>query len=279
MNVLKSIGVMQGRLLPKYKGKYQAHPKGYWQNEFKIAKSIGISHIQFLFDNETAEENPIIDEKQFDKILSLELKTKINIESICCDYFINNPLFFTEYSDLNKNTLLLDKLIEAARALNIRTLVIPCLENSSLDNHQKYNSFIKTISKFKNKLEKFNVKLSLESDLSIPEVLNLMKELSSSCYGVNYDIGNSAGYNRDPEAEVMALKNYIQSIHVKDRNLDGISVPLGKGNADFDKSFHALSKIDYSGNFVFETYRDDEGLKIFKEQLEWVLPIMNKHFN
>ena len=52
MNVLKSIGVMQGRLLPKYKGKYQAHPKGYWQNEFKIAKSIGISHIQFLFDNE-----------------------------------------------------------------------------------------------------------------------------------------------------------------------------------------------------------------------------------
>ena len=37
MNVLKSIG-MQGRLLPKYKGKYQAHPKGYWQNEFKIAK-------------------------------------------------------------------------------------------------------------------------------------------------------------------------------------------------------------------------------------------------
>ena len=37
------IGTMQGRLLPKYKGRYQAHPIDYWQKEFEIAKNIGIS--------------------------------------------------------------------------------------------------------------------------------------------------------------------------------------------------------------------------------------------
>ena len=30
---------MQGRLLPKYKNKYQAHPVGYWENEFPIAQN------------------------------------------------------------------------------------------------------------------------------------------------------------------------------------------------------------------------------------------------
>ena len=35
-------GVMQGRLLPKYQGRYQAFPIGSWQSEFNIAKHCGI---------------------------------------------------------------------------------------------------------------------------------------------------------------------------------------------------------------------------------------------
>ena len=34
------IGVMQGRLLPKYHGRYQAHPVDYWQEEFEIARRL-----------------------------------------------------------------------------------------------------------------------------------------------------------------------------------------------------------------------------------------------
>ena len=36
---------MQGRLLPKYKGRYQAHPVGYWQNEFDIAASLNLNQL------------------------------------------------------------------------------------------------------------------------------------------------------------------------------------------------------------------------------------------
>ncbi len=36
------IGVMQGRLLPKYQGRYQAHPVGCWQDEFIVAREVGI---------------------------------------------------------------------------------------------------------------------------------------------------------------------------------------------------------------------------------------------
>ena len=41
-------GVMQGRLLPKYKGRYQAHPVNYWQDEFRIANEIGLDCIEFI---------------------------------------------------------------------------------------------------------------------------------------------------------------------------------------------------------------------------------------
>ena len=36
----KRIGIMQGRLLPKYQGRYQAHPLGYWKNENETDKKI-----------------------------------------------------------------------------------------------------------------------------------------------------------------------------------------------------------------------------------------------
>ena len=35
-------GIMHGRLWPKYKGRYQAHPVGYWKNEFPIASNLGL---------------------------------------------------------------------------------------------------------------------------------------------------------------------------------------------------------------------------------------------
>ena len=54
------IGVMQGRLLPKYQGRYQAHPVGYWQDEFIVAREVGLDCIEFILDYNNAEDNPLI---------------------------------------------------------------------------------------------------------------------------------------------------------------------------------------------------------------------------
>ena len=53
------IGVMQGRLLPKYNGRYQAHPVGYWMEEFEIARSIDLDLIEFILDFNEVEKNPL----------------------------------------------------------------------------------------------------------------------------------------------------------------------------------------------------------------------------
>ena len=41
---------MQGRLVPKYQGRYQAFPISYWQDEFTIAQECGIDLIEFILD-------------------------------------------------------------------------------------------------------------------------------------------------------------------------------------------------------------------------------------
>ena len=39
--------------------------------------------------------------------------------------------------------------------------------------------------------------------------------------------------------------------------------------------FELLSKNDYQGLIIFQAFRDDEGIEIFKEQLNWFLKKAN----
>jgi len=50
---------------------------------------------------------------------------------------------------------------------------------------------------------------------------------------------------------------------------------LGKGNADFTKFFNKLKEFDYQGPFIMQAYRDDEGVEIFKKQLDWIKKYLN----
>ena len=49
---------MQGRLLHKYKGRYQAHPKDTWQDEFFLVQELGLDLIEFIFDYDDFVKNP-----------------------------------------------------------------------------------------------------------------------------------------------------------------------------------------------------------------------------
>ena len=64
-----ALGVMQGRLLPKYQGRYQAHPVGYWQDEFVKATELGLDWIEFILDFNDVESNPLLRAEGMDEIL------------------------------------------------------------------------------------------------------------------------------------------------------------------------------------------------------------------
>ena len=62
----------------------------------------------------------------------------------------------------------------------------------------------------------------------------------------------------DPSDEINLYGKRIKNVHIKDRKLNGSTVPLGEGNADFESIFFNL-KDEYSGNFILQTARDKNG--------------------
>ena len=83
---------MQGRLLPKYKGRYQAHPVGYWSEEFAIAQDIGLDCIEFILDYNDAEQNPLIRPGGIDEIRQAVDSTGVQVKTVCADYFMEAPV-------------------------------------------------------------------------------------------------------------------------------------------------------------------------------------------
>ena len=266
---------MQGRLLPKYQGRYQAHPVDYWQKEFKIAKQIGLDCIEFILDYNDAKKNPLLKAGGVEEILEVCDRTDVSVETICADYFMEAPLHSTNEKTAEKSKDVLINLLETSSKLGITDIVIPCVDQSSLGNKEAVDRFVNKILTILPDAERKEINLSLETDLAPQPFADLLSKFDSNRITVNYDIGNSAALGYDPIEEFDTYGNLVTDIHVKDRELNGGPVILGSGNADFDMFFKKLKEVDFKGPFIFQAYRDDEGIEIFKKQLNW----MTSYFN
>jgi L-ribulose-5-phosphate 3-epimerase len=271
-------GIMQGRLLPKYQGRYQAHPLGYWQDEFFQAKEIGLDCIEFILDFNDFNSNPLLTKGGRLEILELSRDTGVIVKTICADYFMEAPLHSSEQSVANKSYKVLQKLVDTAVEINITDIVIPCVDQSTLNETVAINRFIVQMKKIIPTLERHNVNLSLETDLAPEPFIKLLNTLNSKRITVNYDIGNSAALGFDPIKELEAYGNKISDIHIKDRVLGGGPIVLGEGDADFYRFFNKLKEFNYNGPFIMQAFRDDEGLEIFKKQLLWIKEVMQDSY-
>jgi L-ribulose-5-phosphate 3-epimerase len=272
-------GIMQGRLLPKFKNRYQAHPLGYWQQEFVIAKQIGISYIEFILDYEEHHLNPLMTNSGIEEINCIIQKTGVGVKSICADFFMDAPIHSIDESVSNKSVEVLLRLIVNASELGIKDIVIPCVDHSSLKDLSDQRRLIANLFKPIELASELEVNLALETDLSPTSFLNLLEQFDSEVIKVNYDVGNSAalGFNMVEEFELYG--NRISDLHIKDRELGGGSVELGSGNVDFNLFLKLFSKLDFNGPIVMQVYRDDEGIEIFKKQFDWFKKQIENEFN
>jgi L-ribulose-5-phosphate 3-epimerase len=269
------IGVMQGRLLPKYQDRYQAHPVGYWHDEFFLAQDIGLDYIEFILDFNDAKDNPLLNDNGLNEISAVVDKTGVKVKTICADYFMEAPLHSEDLSVSEQSEKVLTKLLYNSAKLGVSDIVIPCVDQSSLNNKVKIDNFLKKMQPSVRVAEALNVNLSLETDLAPKPFAKLLENFNSNKVTVNYDIGNSAALGYDIEEEFAMYGDLITDIHIKDRELMGGSVILGNGNADFDLFFSIIDKHNYSGPYIMQSYRDDEGVDIFKKQLEWLRPYIS----
>ncbi len=262
---------MQGRLIKKFHGRYQAHPMDDWEKEFKIANQHNLGNIEFIIDFYKPELNPLLNFSGNNRIKMLEKKYKVKVYSICADYFMSNPIH-SMGKKKNYSLEFLKVLIVAANKLGITNIILPCVDQSTISNnklHQK--NLIKNILSLKKLLEINKVNLLLETDLPPNKIRYILNKLNFKYFGINYDTGNSASLNYKISEEFKVYGKSIKEIHIKDRLLNGKSIRLGKGNMDFKLFFHELKKLNYKGKLIFQPYRDNNGKKIFFEQYDWFL--------
>ena len=184
------------------------------------------------------------------------------------------PLHSEKKYESNASKDILMNLINKSSELGIKDIVIPCVDQSSLNHKADELRFIDALKPAIEVAEDNKINLSLETDLPPRNFLSLLNSLDSEYVTVNYDIGNSASLGFDPEEELDAYGQKITDIHIKDRKFGGGSVLLGNGDSKFTTFFRKLKEFNYSGPFIMQAYRDDEGLEIFKKQLAWIRPYL-----
>jgi len=261
------IGIMQGRLLPKFCGRYQAHPVGYWQDEFPIAQKLGLNCIEVILDYNDLPRNPLTSHVGLENIKGIVAKTGVEVQSICADYFMQAPLHASDSTIRRSSLIQLKDLISNAAVLGVRDVVIPCVDQSSLLEPVSWPYLIGTLHEVQPLLEETGINLSLETDLGPQEFARLLDQIGLSQVTVNYDTGNSAALGYDTEEELNAYGHSITDVHIKDRKLGGGPVEVGAGDADIRRTLSLLSALNYTGPFVMQAFRDDEGITVFSRQL------------
>lgn len=269
IELFERLGVMQGRLSPKYNGRYQAHPVGYWEEEFPIAADLSLGYIEFIFDYNNIDDNPLMSDVGLKKISSISQKYNVNVKTVCADYFMEYPLHSQSETVREESCKVLMKLIGQCNKVGVSDIIIPCVDQSSLRNDESKNMFVEKMKYLIEKLEHLKVNLSLETDFSPNDFLELLSILDSSMVTVNYDTGNSAYLGYDIVEEFKTYGSRISDIHIKDRVFQGGSVFLGSGDVDFTSFFIESNNIGYNGPIIFQAYREDNGVESFKVQLEW----------
>lgn len=257
-----NIGIMQGRLTePKGRG-IQFFPFDNWEDEFYSARDCGLDEIEFIFDYDNYEKNPLWSDSGIQSVRHLMKSTSIEINTVCFDYFMRRPFYKApkdkEALIKNENTIIIKGVLSAMDQLGIRLIEIPLVDDSSLKSVEekvKFKSWLQEIIKSAPE----GIRFGLETDLPPQEFKDYILSFEEPRLGANYDSGNSSGIGYDLYEEVTTLQDLIFNIHIKDRVYHGTTVQLGTGSADFERFFQGLQEIGYRGNFILQAARGVEG--------------------
>jgi hexulose-6-phosphate isomerase len=255
---------MQGRLSPPLHGRIQSFPAGTWQAEFARAAEAGLQAIEWIYDVEDADSNPIGSAEGLAEMRLLSKKHAVEVQSLCADYFMPFPFVRAAEADWEERLRKMEWLLDRCRMAGLRHVVLPFVDNSRIDSVQDRRDVIRLFERLKGTLERLDLQVHLETSLGPDEFRSLIEEIAQPRVRINYDSGNSASLGFAPEAEWGAYGKLIGSVHIKDRVKAGGTVPLGSGHADFPALTRCLKRFDYQGRFILQVARGITG-----DEVDW----------
>lgn len=246
---------MQGRLSPIYYERIQCFPANHWQNEFILARDIGLDLIEWTLDAEDLYVNPLMNDEGRLEIKNLSRKYGVNVTSLTADFVMQEPFWhFEDYEREYRKQVFID-VCNACYLTSIRTIVVPLVDSSSIRSLSEERDVIEFFFWLTPFLSERGIRIVYESGYTPQELARFIGSLPPGTHGINYDIGNSASLGFNCLEEFAAYGSRITHIHVKDRLLGGTTVPLGQGDVDFNLVLSHFKRTDYSGSFILQTAR------------------------
>lgn len=274
---MKRIGIMQGRLSPPTNGKFQSFPKYSWEEEFRKAESCGLKSIEWIFEADNHDQNPLSSDAGIKNINQVCRETGVIIESICADYFMDIPYFNLEIKEKINLQNKLRWLIAQAVKINVKYIDLPFVDSSSIGGKYNFDQVIEFVTPSIEIAEKNNIIIALETDLNPTEFKSLLELFNHKSIRANYDTGNSSGIGYDSREELKTYGKYISTLHIKDRLLNNGTLPLGTGSANFDIFFQELAKLDYKGPIILQAAREADEIKTAIANCKFVNTYMSKY--
>jgi sugar phosphate isomerase/epimerase len=259
------IGIVQGRLSASPKNRLQFFPKN-WQEEFILAKKINYNFIEFFSERKFNKNNPIWNKKKLIEYSELSKKNNLKILNFCDDYIISHSI------NEKKTQIYILKLLNNLNKIKIKNLILPMYGKSNLTdlNFNKYEKVIKWIVKKSKK-----IKILIESNISPNEFKMFKQNVNSKKLLFLFDTGNRINLKRNMYEDFLSMFNYIEHIHIKDKNKRKQNVKLNTGLVNFPKLFKIIKKMKYKKNFTFETTRGEYPIKTAKNNINFLKKGLN----
>ena len=264
------IGIMQGRIYREPFRPLQSFPWETWEQEFFRARALGFDCLEWLFDREAWERNPIWTEAGRRRLRELIRGTGVAVPTLCAHYFIDGSLLSPREPARTATLEIMTALIGHAASVGVRVLVVPLLEEAGLDTPARRRLARQSLRACLPALESAGVSLALETDLPGPEMAAFLEEVGHPGVGVCFDTGNAAALGYNPGAEVRQLKPWLAEVHIKDRLYQGPSVPLGEGAVDFAAFFPVLADLGYEGPIILETQTGEDAENMARRHRDFV---------
>jgi len=178
---------------------------------------------------------------------------------VCADYFMDKPLVRCGEQERNERLQELSRILTNGRSVGVNRVVIPFVDASAIRSREDFAAVEESLQAAMPFAEETGIEIHLETSLGPAEFAKLLDRIPNPKLKVNYDSGNSSSLGYSPADEFAAYGDRIGSVHIKDRVLNGGTVPLGTGNADFKSLFSCLEKISYAGDFTLQVARSTPG--------------------
>jgi L-ribulose-5-phosphate 3-epimerase len=267
---MNRVGLMQGRLLPRFVDRLQCFPLETWIEELDLARQLGVDCIEWLFALEEAEHNPLGSAEGRRAIRQHIERARMPVSSVCADYLKLRQLSDADDEARKESARVLRQLIEWAAQIGASRVLLPLLEEAALDSEDKQALALDSIARAIPTAERHQVIMGLEMELCGEAYARIVSRLDHPLVRATYDTGNSTAQGFDIAQDIEPLLPLLAAVHIKDRVVGGGSCMLGSGDANFAGFFSRLIDAGFEGDLILEPFVGDEPVQNTRRNLAFV---------